>query len=140
MMAAIVTNNRIMNIKPKHRVTADDQRVARLVQFYRAMRGVSYRELADYLGISVQQVQKYEHGTNRISTGTLQRIVQKLDIPIEKIFKAADEDDYVVKFEQTPVFKTAVSLSKSFFEIKDEGVRRSIVELVKSLAKEQNDR
>lgn len=123
--------------KTKHRVTPDDERVAKLVQFYRAMRNISYRELADYLGVSIQQLQKYETGVNRISTGMLQKIVHKLEIPIEQIFKA--DDDYVVRFEQTPVFKTAVSLSKSFFEIKDEGVRKSIIELVKSLAREQNN-
>ncbi len=131
-------DERLVVKKTKHRVTPDDQRVAKLVQFYRSMRGLSYRELADYLGVSIQQLQKYENGINRISTGMLQKIVHKLEIPIEQIFKA--DDDYVVKFEQTPVFKTAVSLSKSFFEIKDEGVRQSIIELVKSLAREQNER
>ncbi len=51
------------------------------------MRGVTYRELAEHLDVSIQQLQKYESGSNRISTETLQKIVNKLQIPIEQIFK-----------------------------------------------------
>ncbi len=45
----------------------------------------------------------------------------------------------MVKFEQTPVYKTAVSLSKSFFHIKDEAVRQSIIDLVQNLAKDKEN-
>jgi transcriptional regulator with XRE-family HTH domain len=129
---------KLMDRKNKSKATIEDQRVGKLIHFYREMRGITYRELAEYLNISIQQLQKYENGINRISTGTLQKIVNKLQIPLDQIFKH-DDNDYVVKFEQTPVFKTAISLSKSFFHIKDEEVRQSIINLVQTLAKNNTE-
>jgi transcriptional regulator with XRE-family HTH domain len=81
-----LTNEKVITKKTKHRATPEDIRIAKLIQFYRTMRGVTYRELAEHLDVSIQQLQKYESGTNRISAGTLQRIITKLRIPLDKIF------------------------------------------------------
>jgi transcriptional regulator with XRE-family HTH domain len=55
----------------------------------RMMLGVSQTQLADALGVSFQQVQKYEKNTNRISASRLQRLSEILQVPVEFLFEGA---------------------------------------------------
>lgn len=63
-----------------------DNLVARNIQIRRKMLGLSQANISDYLEISTQQVNKYERGTNRISSGKLYKIAQLLKMPIEYFF------------------------------------------------------
>lgn len=61
--------------------------VARNIKMRRRMLGLSQGEVGNHLEISIQQVQKYEYGKNRISSGKLYKIAQLLKAPIEYFFK-----------------------------------------------------
>lgn len=126
---------RMTKIKPRPRVTKEDARISQLIRFYRLQRGITHKELARFLGISIQQVQKYDTGTNRISTGILQKLVHKLEIPVWEIFQS---DDSTIEFEAEPILKTTMLLATSFLHIKDENITAAIVHLVETIAGSKN--
>ncbi len=116
-----------MNKRPIRRILTEDKKISRLAYDYCIIRGVSGKELAKYLGLSVQQIQKYLKGTNRISAGTLEKIVNKLQIPVEQIFKNTIST-------ACPNFKLQTVLIEQFSKIKDESVKRAIINLVRNIA------
>ena len=63
-----------------------DRHVGQAVRLRRKLRGVSQQALAERLGITFQQVQKYETGANRISASTLHGIAQVLEVPVSAFF------------------------------------------------------
>jgi transcriptional regulator with XRE-family HTH domain len=63
-----------------------DVEVGRRVRTFRLEKGLSQEQLGDQLGLSFQQVQKYEKGINRIGAGRLMRIANILEIPVENFF------------------------------------------------------
>jgi transcriptional regulator with XRE-family HTH domain len=70
---------------------AVDKLVGRNIRVLRLAKGLSQTELADELGVTFQQVQKYEKGTNRVAAGRLKRIAKILDVPILYFFDDPDE-------------------------------------------------
>ena len=66
----------------KRRAGAEDVEIGRKIRALRLQRGLSQSGLADGIGLTFQQVQKYEKGTNRVSAGRLQKIADMLNIPI----------------------------------------------------------
>ena len=66
----------------KRRAGAEDIEIGRKIRALRLERGLSQSGLADGIGLTFQQVQKYEKGTNRVSAGRLQRIAELLNVPI----------------------------------------------------------
>lgn len=70
-----------------HRV---DQHVGALIRVRRRALGFSQTELADALGLTFQQIQKYERGTNRVSASKLYEIAQKLDTPLTAFFEGLE--------------------------------------------------
>ena len=109
------------------------------------MRSISQTELGKALGLTFQQVQKYEKGTNRIGAGRLQQMAQTLRVPISFFFDDPMKPneggngtpnrspDYISDFLTT---SDGLALTKAFMLIKDARVRRSIVKLVKDLVGE----
>ncbi len=108
------------------------------------MLGMSQEKLGEALGITFQQIQKYEKGTNRIGASRLQHIATVLKVPVAFFFEDApgtpDEAEgfgetqptsYVVDFLSS---SEGLSLNKAFVRIEDPKVRRRIVDLVRSLA------
>jgi transcriptional regulator with XRE-family HTH domain len=106
----------------------------------RLMLGMSQEKLANQLGLTFQQVQKYEKGTNRISASRLQQMSHILEVPISFFFEQAPEvagpgrghadlpsPAYVNDFLAT---SDGLALTKAFMRIDDLGLRRSIVRLV----------
>src|SRR5215470_9183707 len=63
-----------------------DVEIAKRLRALRLQRRISQTELSQALGVSFQQVQKYERGSNRISAGRLCRIAQVLDVPVAFFF------------------------------------------------------
>ncbi len=112
------------------RVIEGDKKISKLVYDYSIIRGVSSSELARYLGLSVQQIQKYLNGTNRISAGVLEKIVYKLQIPVDEIFK---KNNKLLKHDDHTEFRTAVFLSEFFSKIQDKSVRKAIIQLVQAI-------
>ncbi|PLX38089.1 MAG: transcriptional regulator [Hyphomicrobiales bacterium] len=122
-----------------------DIHVGSRVRLRRMMLGMSQEKLGEHLGITFQQIQKYEKGTNRVGASRLQHIATVLKVPISFFFEDApgtpDEAakgfaegkpaGYVVDFLSS---SEGLSLNKAFVQIKDAKVRKRIVELVKALA------
>jgi transcriptional regulator with XRE-family HTH domain len=118
-----------------------DKHVGARVRMRRLMCDMSQTELGDALGITFQQVQKYEKGTNRIGASRLQHIAHILQVPVPFFFEgspaASGEDaaplapSYVDDFLAT---SDGLSLTKSFRRIESAKLRRCIVNLVEQIA------
>jgi transcriptional regulator with XRE-family HTH domain len=117
-----------------------DLHVGRRVRLRRLEIGVSQQKLAEHLGVSFQQVQKYEKGTNRISASRLQQIAKFLDAPASYFFEGMPTDRQVGPNEDYPRLvaflssREGVALARSFLRVKSGKVRREMVELVESIA------
>ena len=126
-----------------------DLHVGARIRLRRRMQGVSQEKLADALGLTFQQVQKYEKGTNRISASRLQQISATLQVPPSFFFSGAPSiDDAADEGADTSVCDAprasdvlefiatveGVRLNKAFAQITDAKVRKRIVELVTTLA------
>jgi len=109
---------------------------------------MSQEKLGEQLGITFQQVQKYEKGTNRIGSSRLYRISQILGVPVSFFFEdipgeSASEDGfsetqserYVVDFISSA---EGLQLNKAFLRISDPRVRRKVVELVQAVSSDTN--
>jgi transcriptional regulator with XRE-family HTH domain len=121
-----------------------DKHVGSRVRMRRMMLNMSQEKLGDALGLTFQQVQKYEKGTNRIGASRLQQISQILQVPVEFFFegapnlmgpgsapKDAPSASYVSDFLAT---SEGLSLTKAFTRIKEPKLRRRIVDLVEEIA------
>jgi len=109
------------------------------------MLGMSQEKLGDALGLTFQQVQKYEKGTNRIGASRLQQIAHFLQVPVSFFFEGgpdlagpagtmeAPSPSYVSDFLAT---SEGLALTKAFMQIKDPKLRRRIVDLVSQIAGE----
>jgi|SRR5665213_1494160 len=112
---------------------AVDVNVARRVRARRLAMGLSQTQLADYSGITFQQVQKYETGSNRISASRLLEFSNALEVPVSYFFDTdpkSDVPDSVVQFSRT---SDGMVLANSFTRIKSKPLRRSIVRLVEQI-------
>jgi transcriptional regulator with XRE-family HTH domain len=121
-----------------------DKHVGSRVRMRRMMLGMSQEKLGDGLGLTFQQVQKYEKGTNRIGASRLQHISRILQVPVSFFFDGAPEipgqatgleeapsPSYVADFLAT---SDGLALTKAFTRIKDGKLRRRIVDLVEQIA------
>jgi transcriptional regulator with XRE-family HTH domain len=121
-----------------------DKHVGSRVRMRRMMHGMSQGKLGDALGITFQQVQKYEKGTNRISASRLQHISHILQVPVAFFFEGtphppgqpkglgeAPSPAYVSDFLAT---RDGLALTKAFMRIKESKLRRRIVDLVREIA------
>lgn len=111
--------------------------------------GMSQTELANHLGITFQQVQKYEKGSNRVSASRLYEIAELLDVRLESFFVGVEEvikkkntgkadkranDKTLVKFDEFISRPGGVDMIKAFVEIDDAAVRKQIAALIKSVS------
>jgi transcriptional regulator with XRE-family HTH domain len=125
-----------------------DRHVGSRVRMRRMMLEMSQEKLGDALGLTFQQVQKYEKGTNRIGASRLQQISHILQVPVEFFFegapnlhglneagKDAPSPSYVSDFLATA---EGLSLTKAFMRIKEPKLRRRIVDLVEEIAGEND--
>ena len=128
---------------PGRRATSTDKNIGNRVRMRRLELRMSQQTLAKQLGITFQQVQKYENGTNRVSAGRLERISEVLEVPILFFFETADKSRYpalkrgpsanarrVTDFLASPDGHVLVS---TFKRIKDLELRRSVVRALDAL-------
>ena len=119
-----------------------DKHVGSRVRMRRLMLRMSQTTLADAIGLTFQQVQKYEKGTNRMGASRLQHIAKVLQVPVPFFFEGAPhspgqpEGDapsptYVSEFLAT---SDGLGLTKAFMQIKNAKLRRRIVDLVEQIA------
>ncbi|ANH09034.1 MAG TPA: helix-turn-helix transcriptional regulator [Shinella sp.] len=123
---------------------AIDIEVGRRIRQRRQMLGFSQSILAENLGVTFQQVQKYEKGTNRVGSSRLQNIARFLTCPVAYFFEGTDqiarEDGNVEGSNVTDFVMSSegLQLNRAFLSISNGKVRRRFVALVKTLANDQD--
>ncbi len=132
-------------IENKKKPNPIDTHVGSRVRLRRNMLGMSQEKLGDALGITFQQIQKYEKGANRVGASRLQAIANVLNVPVSFFFDDApgeagavnrglgeeNSTTYVVDFLNST---EGLQLNRAFVKITDAKVRRKIIDLVKSLS------
>ena len=113
-----------------------DQYVGLRIRERRQQRGVTQQELARALGISYQQVQKYENGTNRVSAGRLYILAQALDLTVSDFFEGFGTA--VTQASLAVTSEDVVIAAKELNAVKDLRVRNSIRALVRILGNQIN--
>jgi transcriptional regulator with XRE-family HTH domain len=124
-------------------VDSIDIEIGRRVRAFRIARGLSQSELGDKIGVTFQQIQKYEKGVNRVGGSRLKRIAGVLDLPIGTLFGEDDKGDpraadrlFTEAFSQ----RYAARLLRAFNAVKNSGQRRALVEFVESMAQKAESR
>ncbi len=126
-----------------------DAHVGTRVRLRRMLLGMSQEKLGEHLGLTFQQVQKYEKGVNRIGASRLFDLSRVLGVPVQFFYDEAPAElvdtaltpgfserpteSYVLEFLST---REGLELNKAFVKIADPRVRRSVVELVRTLGGE----
>jgi len=132
-------------IVPKKQASPIDVQVGTRVRLRRMLIGMSQEKLGELLGLTFQQVQKYEKGVNRIGAGRLFQVAHILGVPIDYFYEGVNGAN-----EGTPGFADSggasppvmeflssgegLQLSLAFMKIKDPKVRKRVLDLVKSLS------
>jgi transcriptional regulator with XRE-family HTH domain len=125
-----------------------DIHVGARIRLRRQLLKMSQERLGDDLGVTFQQVQKYERGANRVGASRLYRLSRVLEVPVQFFFEGLGEKSAasgMAEDDQTPLVydfiqsADGVSLAESFSRIKDAKVRRRVLELVRTLAAEEDE-
>ena len=133
---------------PKKQANPIDIQVGNRVRIRRMLIGMSQERLGDLLGLTFQQVQKYEKGVNRIGAGRLFEVSRILNVPVDFFYEGlsgAAGQPGASENESAPVMEFVSSgeglqLSLAFMKIKDAKVRKRVLDLVKSLAEEEEQK
>lgn len=127
-----------------------DIHVGSRIRLRRNMLGMSQERLGESLGITFQQIQKYEKGTNRVGASRLQAIASILGVPVAFFFEDApgreNETPSGLAEESSGAFVVdflnsaeGLQLNRAFARIGDQRVRRKIIDLVKALGDEPEE-
>ena len=119
-----------------------DEYVARQIRAYRKQLGLSQADLAEKLGISFQQIQKYEKGANRVSAGRLFKLAKLFGIPIAALYPPTGEhlEEALVKAKDVKAISDFMlsadgwRLFRAFLRLKDQHKRSKIIALVEEIA------
>jgi transcriptional regulator with XRE-family HTH domain len=123
-----------------------DAHVGSRVRLRRMLLGMSQERLGESIGLTFQQVQKYEKGVNRIGASRLFEISKILDVPVQFFFEEApyagdgsrapglaesDSETFILEFLNS---REGLELNRAFVKIGDAKVRKSVVDLVRALS------
>ncbi len=124
-----------------------DIHVGTRVRLRRKVMKMSQEKLGSQLGVTFQQVQKYERGANRVGASRLWRLSQVLDVPVSFFYEGLGENAPASEFgedDQTPVVydfinsTDGIALAMAVSKIKNKAVRRQILELARAMAEDQD--
>jgi len=124
-----------------------DIHVGGRVRLRRMLVGLSQEKLGDSMGLTFQQIQKYEKGANRIGASRLYKLSQVLEVPVGFFFEGlnhaegavpagmaeGDAESFLYEFINT---RDGLELNRAFVKISDADVRRSVINLMRSLGRE----
>lgn len=112
------------------------------IRLRRTMLSFSQEKLADQLGVTFQQVQKYENGSNRVGASRLYAVSRALSVPVSFFYEgykdtagrayAVAEDG--VDMDKYLNSRETVELIRSYYAVKDKDVRKKVLEMIKSLS------
>jgi transcriptional regulator with XRE-family HTH domain len=138
-----ITSERMAGKKPN----PVDTHVGSRVRLRRMLLGMSQERLGESMGLTFQQVQKYEKGVNRIGASRLFQISRILDVPVQFFFEEAphigsdgspvrgmaesDSEAFILEFLNS---REGLELNRAFVKIADAKVRKSVVDLVRALS------
>lgn len=111
-----------------------DRRIGERIRLRRTELGMTQEQLASALGISYQQVQKYENGVNRISASRLAEIAQRLEVPIGWFLDEPTEGEPGDPARPLTRARGVLELARGFGALRTQGVRSALVALVRTLA------
>ncbi|PWE53146.1 transcriptional regulator [Metarhizobium album] len=116
---------------------AVDVQVGKKIRNQRMISGISQSELGDRIGVTFQQIQKYEKGSNRVSASRLVEIAGAMNIDVRSFFdemegQAANNNESVK--EEFVVSRQGLLLNSAFLSIKNEAIRTKILKLVQEIA------
>ncbi|MBB4112207.1 transcriptional regulator with XRE-family HTH domain [Rhizobium sp. BK226] len=134
-----------MNVKTPNAI---DSYVGARIRMRRQLLGMSQERLAEQIGVTFQQVQKYEKGINRIGASRLQRIADVLHTSVSFFFEQENSEpltlqgldlsansDPVAEFLRT---KEGLVLNRAFLKIADRNIRETVIALVKAMAQAES--
>ena len=128
-----------------------DEHVGGRVRFRRTLLGVTQQQLAEALGVTFQQVQKYEKGANRIGSSRLYDLSTILDVPVGYFFEEmpdavrerspakmlqAREVNFAEEIEQNEPRVTkreTLELVRAYYKVKDPGLRKRLLDMTRAL-------
>ncbi len=143
-------------IKKKGSAEPVDKHVGKRLRIRRSLLGLSQEKLAEQVGVTFQQVQKYERGANRVSSSRLFQFSKILGVPVDYFFDEMDKlmeaqsvamgmsDNNQEKFEteendDVMQRKETIKLVRAYYSIKDKNARQDIYKLMKTLSKSDNE-
>ena len=125
--------------KKGRRPNSADIQIGESIRAHRLIVGMSQSDLARRLGVSFQQIQKYEKGTNRVGAGRLPQIARIFDIPIATLFEANADTSSGKRTGAAPAKlipdRNTLKLLTAFGGIGNRKIRYSLVDLVNAIAK-----
>lgn len=122
----------------KYKSTTYSAAIGDKIRTLRKQFGLSQERLGEIAGVTYQQIQKYENGTDRISTDRLNLIAEGLNIPISYFFEEKSpkvKEKEVLYYALGELSKEEVQLIKLFRKVKDKKSRGRLLGLIKSTAK-----
>jgi transcriptional regulator with XRE-family HTH domain len=126
-------------MRGKQRGGPVDAVVGRTIRVLRLQRRVSQSALGKTIGVSFQQIQKYENGTNRVGASRLVQIAQALQVPLDALFQRVDGARPKKDTMEDPLALLAdgqtMRVARAFSGISDSRVRIAIVMLVETIAR-----
>lgn len=145
-------------IKKKGSAEPVDKHVGKRLRIRRSLLGLSQERLAEQVGVTFQQIQKYERGANRVSSSRLFQFSKVLGVPVDYFFDEMDKglesqslvygmaDNGQEAFEQDDSApddvmqrKETIKLVRTYYSIKDKNARQDILKLMKTLSKTDNE-
>jgi transcriptional regulator with XRE-family HTH domain len=125
--------------KKKRRPNSADIQIGESIRAHRLILNMSQNDLARRLGVSFQQIQKYEKGVNRVGAGRLPQIAEIFEIPISALFDANADTSSGERTGSAPVRlipdRATLKLLTAFGGIAHRRIRHCLVDLVDTLAK-----
>lgn len=144
-------------IKKKGSAEPVDKHVGQRLRTRRSLLGLSQEKLAEKVGVTFQQVQKYERGANRISSSRLFQFSQILGVPVDYFFGEMDKNidtrlpgSYALSDNDQEAFgdestqdimqsKETIKLVRAYYNITDKSARQDILKLMKTLARSNEE-
>jgi len=132
----------IMKSPGRRGVTAIDKYIGHRLRTQRLILNMTQTDIAKVIGVTFQQLQKYEKGTNRITASTLQKLAAAMKVPITYFLKNApcehaDQNDSEMAWTQLLATPDGLALFRAFRGIESKSLRRAVVNLVEGMGKER---
>ena len=113
-----------------------DLLVGARIRLLRKRRKMSHTELGKAIGVTFQQIQKYENGKNRVGASRLHLAAIALNVPIAELFDGAAESGRALKATKPLAFDSqALRIAEAFVKIPDKQVRSSLIDLAEAMAR-----